>query len=212
MSEMFKPQEKSPFQNLDSAALTLPGRSLESIVGLFAHLESLAARRTKGFTANSSGENAVRELPELQKHPAAEDGISDRISLRDLGHRVIRTARCQLACLRARTAEIQELVLINRWEIADQLWSGLLLDCRTPLFELSFLEELWGIPASQFEAGGWPLVRHWEQFILIQSEIEFLLARRQSLVELSDALEWHLAPWLERFDGILGKLNEQSLA
>jgi hypothetical protein len=213
MSDVLKAREKTPFQiNLDWEVLTLPGRSLESVVGMFAHLESLAARRTRSAGANSPGSDAARGHPALPKRQPFDDGVRERISFRDLGRQVIRTARAQVRSLQARTEEMQSLVLINQWTTADRLWAELLPDCKTPLFELNFLEELWGIRPDQLEVGGWSLIRHWQQFVLIQAEVEVLLARRQSLVELSDALEGHLGLWLKRFDEILGKLDEKSLA
>jgi hypothetical protein len=75
---------------------------------------------------------------------------------------------------------------------------------------LNFLEELWDIRPDQLEVGGWTLVRHWQQFVLIQAEIEVLLARRQSLMHLSDIVEGHLGLWLQKFGEILEKLDEHS--
>ena len=89
------------------------------------------------------------------------------------------------------------------------MWAELLPDCKTPLFELNFLEELWGICPDNLEAGGWSLTRHWQQFVLIQAEVEVLIARRQSLLQLSDTLEGHLGLWLKRFTDILEKLDEK---
>jgi len=213
MSDILKARENSPFQvNLDWEVVTLPGRSLESIMGMFAHLESLAARRLKTPDAHSSGTDSTRGHPALPKRQPYDNGVRERISFRDLGRQIIRAARGQVRSLQARTQEMQSLVLINEWATADRLWAGLLPDCKTPLFELNFLEELWGIRADQLEVGGWSLIRHWQQFVLIQAEVEVLLARRQSIVELSDALEGHLGLWLKRFDEILGKLDEKSLA
>src|ERR1700722_5450473 len=186
MSDTLKAREKSPFQiNLDWEVLTLPGRSLESLVGMFAHLESLAARRTKGSGANISGSDAARSHPTLPKRQPFDDGVRERTSFRDLGRQVIRAARSQVKSLQARTEEMQSLVLINQWATADRLWADLLPDCKTPLFELNLLEELWGIRSDQPEVGGWSLIRHWQQFVLIQAEVEVLLARRQNLLELS---------------------------
>lgn len=212
MSDTLKSPEKSPFQiNLDGEALTLPGRSGESLAGMFAHLESLAARRNGRSAANHPAGETPRANPALPGCHRPGDGARERISFRHLGHQVIRAARSQVAFLQARTEEIQSLVLLNHWSTANRLWAELLRECKTPLFELNFLEELWGIQPDQLEVGGRSLTSHWQQFVLIQAEVEVLLARRQSLVELSDALEWRLGPWLRQFDEILGTLDEKSL-
>jgi hypothetical protein len=47
---------------------------------------------------------------------------------------------------------------------------------------------------------------------LIQANVEFLLARRRSLLELSDTLERDLGQWLKRFGEIWDALDEASLA
>jgi len=85
------------------------------------------------------------------------------------------------------------------------------MGCKTPLFELNFLEELWGIKADRLEVEGWSLSRHWHQFVLIQAEVEIVLARRQNLMQLSDTLEAQLGTWLTRFGEILEKLDEESM-
>jgi hypothetical protein len=214
MSESVKTAAKNPFLiDLDGEIVTLPGKSLESMMGMFAHLESLTLRRVKNAPrAPAVGENA-KGSPALPKFQPFDRGEAERISFRGLGRQVIRAAQSQVCNLQTRTQHIQSLVLINNWKVADELWAELLPDCKTPLFELNFLEELWGISPDQWEVvDGWSLTRHWQQFVLIQAEVEVLLARRQSLLELSDTLEGHLGLWLKRFGEILEKLDEKSAA
>jgi hypothetical protein len=210
MSETVKPPGANPFlTHLDGEIVTLPGKSLESMMGMFAHLESLALRRGKISAALADASKSPGNSP---KQSGYGEGELDRISYRELGRQVIRAAQTQIRVLQNRTQEIQSLILINNWKVADQLWAELLPDCKTPLFELNFLEELWGISPDNLEVGGWTLTRHWQQFVLIQAEVEVLLARRQSLMQLSDTLEGHLGLWLKRFADILDKLDEKSAA
>jgi hypothetical protein len=210
MSEMVKTPGPHPFLiNLDGEIVTLPGKSLESMMGMFAHLESLSLRRGK---ISGAFVGAPKPLANAPKQNAFGDGELERISYRELGRQVIRAAQTQIRVLQTRAQEIQSLILINNWPVADQLWAELLPDCKTPLFELNFLEELWGISPDNLEVGGWTLTRHWQQFVLIQAEVEVLLARRQSLLQLSDTLEGHLGLWLKRFADILDKLDEKSSA
>lgn len=210
MSETVKVTGPNPFLiHLDGEIATMPGRSLESMMGIFAHLESLALRRGKISGVFPGGTKPAGNLP---KSNGFAEGEVERISFRELGRQVIRAAQTQIRFLQSRTQEVQSLILINNWAVADQLWAELLPDCKTPLFELNFLEELWGISPDHLEAGGWTLTRHWQQFVLIQAEVEVLLARRQSLLQLSDTLEGHLGLWLKRFADILNKLDEKSAA
>ena len=138
--------------------------------------------------------------------------MGERISFRELGRQVIRAAHCQVLALQERLESVQSLVLINDWAVAERLWAKLAPDCKTPLFEMGFIEELWGIRADQLQVGGWSLTRQWQQFVLIQAEVEVLLGRRRSLVELSDMLERDLGRWLTKFVDLLEKLDEESAA
>jgi len=210
MSEMVKTPDANPFLiRLDGEIVTLPGKSLESMMGMFAHLENLALRRGK---IPGAGTGASKPPANSSKQNTCREGEEERISYRELGRQVIRAAQTQIGVLQTRAQDIQSLILINSWPVADQLWAELLPDCKTPLFELNFLEELWGICPDNLEVGGWTLTRHWQQFVLIQAEVEVLLARRQSLLQLSDTLEGHLGLWLKRFADILAKLDEKSAA
>ncbi len=85
-------------------------------------------------------------------------------------------------------------------------------DCKTPLYEISFLEDLWGFDPSSLVVNGWSVTRHRRQFVLIQADIGILLARQQSLLELSNTLERDLGCWLGHFAKILDRLDEESLA
>jgi hypothetical protein len=208
MSDTVKTSRPSFLINLDGEIITLPGRSLESILGMFAHLEGLASRQ--GNQAGSAASKSASAVPQLLPKPEAF--VAQRISFRELGRQVIRAAQSQIVVLRSRVERMQALVLINHWPVAERLWAEFLPDCKTPLYELNFLEELWGINPERLEVDGWSLVRHWQQFVLIQAEIEVLLARRQSLLQLSDTLEGQLGTWLKRFDSILEKLDEKSIA
>jgi hypothetical protein len=193
MSNLMKTTGLNPFRvNLDAEAATLPGKSLESMLALFIHCQRRGLQNDGGGSQESA------------------DG--ERLSFRVVGRQILRAAQEQVDVLQERTAAIQTLVLINNWKVAERLWAELLPDCKTPLLELNFLQELWGIIPDRLEAGDWSLHRHGQQFILIHAKVELILSRQQSLLELSDTLERHLGHWLKQFEKILEKLNEKSLA
>jgi hypothetical protein len=197
--------------DLDSEVVTLPGRGLKSVLGLFAHLENLAKREEADAAPALKGSGSGKAFPALWSD-ASGGQLTERISFRDLGRQVIRAAQCQVRALQERLEAVQSLVLINDWAVAERLWAKLAPDCKTPLFEMGFIEELWGINADQLQVGGWSLTRQWQQFVLIQAEVEVLLGRRRSLVELSDMLERDLGRWLGKFVDLLEKLDEESAA
>lgn len=210
MSERTKPlPAKLSHLDLDSEVMPLPGRSLKSFLGFFAHLENLARSRHPQHPP-ASGRPGPRHLRSRAGMDFAGDSQPRKVSLRELGRQVIRAAQSQVRGLQARLQQVESLVLINDWSVAEKLWAELVPDCKTPLFELSFLEELWGISPDKLPANGSSLTRQWQEFVLLQAEFELLLGRRRSLVELSDALERDLGRWLRRFLDLLGKLDEAS--
>ncbi len=213
MSQKTKQIEKLSFRvDLDSEIRIMSARCLKSLLGLFAHLENLGMCQKQQLLSVPSGERAARSqlLSALSQQVAATR--LKRPCFRQLGRQVLGAAKSQVQVLQARTEEIQFLVLINNWPAADQLWSEFLPECKTPLFLLSFLEELWEINPGQSKSVGHAFARHWHRFILIQAEVENLLSSRQSLLELSNALELNLGSWLEGFEKLLEKLDEDSIA
>jgi hypothetical protein len=213
MSEKTKQIEDLPFRvDLDSEIRTMSGRCLRSLLGLFAHLENLGmCQKQYSHSIPPRNRASKSQVVSAQSQQTAPTRLK-RPCFRELGRRVLGAAKSQVQVLQVRIEEIQFLVLINDWSAADQLWSEFLPDCRTPLFMLSFLEELWEINPGQLKSNSHALARHWHQFILIQAEVENLLSHRQSRLELSNALELHLGAWLEGFGKLLEKLDEDSIA
>jgi hypothetical protein len=208
MSDATKNSAQSPFRsNLDREVTTLPTRTLRSLRELFMQLERSAVLREKTSPAALEGQ-CPASAPAFLPTPAGEGA---NMPLRELGRAVLATAKAQVRALLTRTFEVQALMLINDWRSAGRLWVALLNDCKLPLAEVDFLEELWGIRSSRIEVNGWSLTRHRHHFVLIRAEIEIQLARRRNLLELSDAVERHLGDWLRRFEDILEKLDEESL-
>jgi hypothetical protein len=213
MSDTAKHYSGSLFRvDLDQEIAALPWRSVKSVIGILEHLESVARCQEKEFCAATKKAPSGKANSKPAKERMFEQRQSEGTRYRELGRQVIRTAMCQVRVLRARTQEMQSLVLINPWTVAERMWLDLVMGCKTPLFELNFLEELWGISSDRLQVDGWTLSRHWHQFVLIHAEIEIVLARRQSLVELSDTVEGQLGNWLKRFAEILEKLDEESAA
>src|SRR5581483_3052059 len=204
MADTSKHSAQSLFRmDLDADVKALPGRGLRSLLELFAHLERSAALRER--SSRGALENQTSPEPGSDKSPAALAGPSARIGLRQLGRGVLSTTRAQVRALLARTHQTQALIVINDWRTAGRLWSTLLNDCKLPIAEIDFLEQLWGLRPDRLEVNGWTLTRHRHHFVLIRAEIEIQLARRRSLLELSDAVERHLGDWLVRFGEIIDK-------
>ena len=213
MSGRTKQRSRKPFRiDLDSEIMAMPGRGWKTVLGLFAHLENLARRTEADAFPVLKGVGPGMPFSTALANAAGLGSVDERISFRDLGRQVIRAAKYQVRALQERLESVQSLVLINDWAVAERLWARLAPDCKTPLFEMGFIEELWGLSADHLHVNGWSLTRQWQQFVLIQAEVEVLLGRRRSLVELSDMLERDLGRWLGKFADLLEKLDEESIA
>jgi hypothetical protein len=197
--------------DLNAEITTLPIRTLKSVAEIFVHLENLALQQSRERGALWGQEQLAKVHELLSSHQPIEPGIFGGFRFRELGRQVLATARAQVSALQASTCETQALILINGWKVADRLWTSLQSDCRTPLYEVNFLEDLWGFDPAQLIVNGWSYARHRRQFVLIQADIGILLARQQSLMELSNTLERDLGCWLSQFAKILDKLDEESL-
>lgn len=211
MATTAKKRHKPIFRaDLNAEITTLPIRTLKSVAEIFVHLENLAIRQSRERGALWDHEQLAKVQELLSSNQPIEPGVFGGFRFRELGRQVLATARAQVSALQAATCETQALILINGWKVAERLWGGLQADCRTPLYEVNFLEDLWGFDPAQLIVNGWSYARHRRQFVLIQADIGILLARQQSLMELSNTLERDLGCWLAQFAKILDKLDEES--
>ena len=211
MSTTAKKRNKQVFKSdLSAEITTLPGRTLKSVADLLIHLENLAVRQRRNSCCLWDNENVARVQDLLSTTQPIEPGAFGGFRFGELGRQLIGTARAQVAALQARTCEVQALMLINGWQVAERLWLPLQADCKTPLYEMNFLEDLWGFDPAQLIVNGWSLARHRRQFVLIQADIGIFLARQHSLMELSNTLERDLGCWLLQFAKILDKLDDES--
>jgi len=207
MSSVITKEAKPPFRvDLDSEITIWPGGSLQSLSAIFVHLEKMAARQHREAASIWENENVAKLHDLLSGNHQMEAGPRAGLSFRDLGRQILETAKAQVEALQIRAHEVQSLLLINDWPVAKRLWPPLQAECRTPLYELNFLEDLWGFDPSQLAANS----RHRRQFVLIQADVRMLLARQESLLDLSNTLERDLGCWLTHFGKILQKLDDES--
>jgi hypothetical protein len=208
MSSVINKQARPPFRvDLDSPITTWPGSSLQSLSAIFVHLEKMAHRQNREAVSIWENENVAKLHEMLSGSHLMEPGQFAGLRYRDLGRQILETAGAQVRVLEDRAHEVQSLLLINDWPVAKRLWPPLQAECRTPLYELNFLEDLWGFDPAQMAANS----RHRRQFVLIQTDVRMHLARQESLLDLSNVLERDLGCWLAHFGKILQKLDEDSL-
>ncbi len=197
---------------LDGKRLTVPPQAASSFRELFSYLEQMAIQGQRVLSSVCVDGIEVRSPGLKAAWEPFQQVEANTISFQDLGHHVVSVAREQVGNLLSRVEAVHMVVLINDWPVAQRLWWELVPDFKTPMLELSFLQELWGDRLRDFRVGTQSLAEHWDQIGQIQAELELTLQRRNDLVEFSDLLERRLLPWLRDLHCALGKLNEETLA
>ncbi len=201
-------RRESPEIMLDGnpVALNDPRTSLREV---FQYLESLALRHDR--VLSSVLVDGVRMRPnEARLAPGGFHSLkADSVTFDELGKQMVRAVRTRVRELQERVKGMQFLVLINNWDVAQWLWWELVPDFKTPMIELSFLQELWGSRLSELKLHHRTLVQHWDLIGSIHAEIEMVLQRQESLTILSDLLERKLGPWLQRLADYLDHLDAE---
>ena len=152
MSSFINRQAGAPFRvDLDSEITAWPGHSLQSLSAIFLHLEKMALRQNGAAGSLWENENMAKLHELALRHPAEGIRPAPRgLSFRGLGRQILDTAKAQVQVLQERAHEVQSLLLINDWPVAQRLWRPLQAECRTPLYELNFLEDFWGFDPQQW--------------------------------------------------------------
>ena len=168
--------------DLNAEITSLPIRTLKSVGEIFLHLENQAIRQRQTAAPHWEDESLAKVQELLTSSQPIEPGPFGGYCFRELGRQVLATARAQVSALQARTCEGQALILINGWKVAERIWAPLQAECKTPLYEINFLEDLWGFDPTNLVVNGWSLARHRRQFVLlIQGDIGILLGAATQL-------------------------------
>jgi hypothetical protein len=85
--------------------------------------------------------------------------------------------------------------MINDWPKAEALWWDLMPEIKDPLLTLSFVPHNVEMLPNGEEIGAKSIKRFTLDLVKIFENIDAILARKE-LIELSDALENQLLPWL----------------
>lgn len=197
---------ESPQITLDGSPVPLDDRRL-SLREVFQYLENLALRHERVLSTVLVDGVQMRPSEARLSEGNFQSLKADSVTFDELGRQMVRAVRSRIAELRERVKGMQFLVLINNWDVAQWLWWELVPDFKTPMIELSFLQELWGTRLEQIRLHDQTLVQHWDRIGPIHAEIEMLLQRQESLTGLSDVMERKLEPWLQQLGDFLELLD-----
>ena len=180
---------------LDGQPVALPlkqGRSLQSIRS---HLERVALKRQRVLFSLTINGTPVSLGESLSPYKTFHKVVARTIGFDQLGYQLVAVAADQVNSLHERVERLALQVMINDWSKAEALWWDLMPELKDPLLTLSFVPPtVEHLPHGQ-EIGAKALKRFTSDLVKIFEHIEEILTRKE-LLELSDALENQLLPWL----------------
>jgi hypothetical protein len=205
-----------PGQAPDDVAISLDGIPVEllaehrSLNSIRCQLETIALEKQRVLCAlNVDGRAASLALPLTHRGFSRVDAES--IALDESELLVLKTALQQAQHARECVETVLTLVLINNRSVARELWWNLARQLKEPILTLSLLPDHLCGPAN----GGAPLkqLRKWqlEQIAAIIREVE-KACQDGDTIQLSNALENRVLPWLQKLDELIQLWHETALA
>jgi hypothetical protein len=180
---------------LDGQPLALQGKQGRSLNAIRAHLERVALKRNRVLFSLTVNGTPVGVGDSLVNFKSFHKINARTISFGQLGYQLVAVAADQVNTLHERVERLALQVMINSWAKAEQLWWDLMPELKDPLLTLSFVPpSVETLPHGE-EIGAKALKRFSHDLVKILEDIEEILVRKE-LLELSDALENELLPWL----------------
>jgi hypothetical protein len=168
------------------------GRSLQAIR---AHLETAALKRQRVLYSLTINGTPVGLAESLSPFKTFHKIAARTISFNQLGFQLVAVAADQVNTLHERVERLALQVMINDWAKAEKLWWDLMPELKDPLLTLSFVPPSVEMLPHGDGINARALKRFTLDMVKILDEIEEILTRKE-LLELSDALENQLLPWL----------------
>ncbi len=180
---------------LDGQPVELSARQGRSLQAIRSHLETAALKRHRilfSLNVNGAAVNLNEPMPPFKTFHKV---VARTVGFGQLSFQLVTVAADQVNALHERVERLSLQMMINEWSRAEALWWELLPDLKDPLMTLSFVPSSIEILPFGQEIGAKAIKRFAQDLVAILEEIEQIIGR-QDLIELSNALENHLMPWL----------------
>jgi hypothetical protein len=180
---------------LDGQPVELSAKQGRSLQAIRSHLEAAALKRHRVLFSLAVNGVPVSLGESMSPFKTFHKVVARTIGFGQLSFQLVEVAADQVNLLHDRVERLALQVMINEWAKAEEMWWDLLPDLKDPLMTLSFVP-----PGIEFlpngdEISAKSIKRFTQDLVVIMEEIERILAR-QELIELSNALENQLMPWL----------------
>lgn len=210
---MFESSAKPAPQNLkvflDGRPVKLPAQR-RSLSAIRTYLETLALENER-VLCTFSVDGCPTQSPSHREKAwfGRVEGVT--VGLNDMPMRMLETALKETAQARAAATTAVTLVLINDGERARELWWELARKLKEPLLTLSLLPETLYQPAAG--CASLPQVRKWQlqQLAGIIKAVDEACGSPDPAA-LSNALEKHAVPWLDKLHQLIGLWLQTVLA
>lgn len=168
------------------------GRSLRAIR---AHLEAIALKKHRVLFSLTVNGAPVSLVDSMSPFKTFQKVVARTIGFNQLSFQLVGVAADQVNSLHDRVERLALQVMINDWPKAEAMWWDLLPDLKDPLLTMTFIPQVVEMLPFGEEIGPKAIKRFSDGLVLILQKIELILDR-QELLELSNALENDLLPWL----------------
>jgi hypothetical protein len=180
---------------LDGQPVALGGKQSRSLQSIRSHLERVALKRQRVLFSLTINGAPVSLAESLSPFKTFHKIAARTIGFDQLGYQLVAVAADQVNSLHERIERLALQVMINDWPKAEALWWQLMPEVKDPLLTLSFVPPSVEMLPHGEEIGAKALKRFTLDLVKILEDIEDILTRKE-LLELSDALENQLLPWL----------------
>jgi hypothetical protein len=180
---------------LDGQPVALGGKQSRSLQSIRSHLERVALKRQRVLFSLTINGAPVSLAESLSPFKTFHKIAARTIGFDQLGYQLVAVAADQVNSLHERIERLALQVMINDWPKAEALWWQLMPEIKDPLLTLSFVPPSVEMLPHGEEIGAKALKRFTLDLVKILEDIEDILTRKE-LLELSDALENQLLPWL----------------
>jgi hypothetical protein len=180
---------------LDGQPVVLSSKQGRSLHAIRCHLERVALKRQRVLFSLTINGTPVSLGESLSPFKTFHKIAARTIGFDQLGFQLVAVAAEQVNALHERVERLALQVMINDWSKAEKLWWDLMPELKDPLLTLSFVPPSAELLPHGQEIGAKALKRFTNDLVKIFEDIDEILTRKE-LLELSDALENRLLPWL----------------
>jgi hypothetical protein len=180
---------------LDGRPVELSSRQGRSLKAIRAHLEMLALQRHRVLFSLAVNGSPVNLDESMSPFKTFHKVVARTITFTQLSFQLVTVASDQVNRLHERVEKLALQVMINDWDAAEEVWWELMPDLKDPLITMSFIPPTIELLPHGEQIGGKAVKKFTQDLVTILERLEEVVVR-QELLELSNALENELLPWL----------------